>query len=151
MNKNLSAAFVARALKINYSGKLFGEDHINTYLGYQTEDAYGKYFYFLFKDPMREDLREHLTLHPLFLEQFVPNDGEIMFKFRVPDDVYEQVVHPFIRGKYSEIDRTYVEENFPRDPLSPTFVNRRILDKDDGLRRYWEDKIGCSLPQNAEV
>lgn len=78
------------------------------------------------------------------------SDGDLLFVFKVEDKDYEGVVKPFVDGKYSAVDRGYVDKFFPRNPNSATWWNRLILDKDSRVVSYWQSR-GVNLPKGAEV
>lgn len=74
-----------------------------------------------------------------------------MLVFRLKDEDKEKVVTPFLKGEYSKVDRTYVERNFPANPLHPNAASRLVFDKSDITRKYWENLLQVSLPEGAEV
>jgi hypothetical protein len=103
------------------------------------------------KAEITPELDKELEAHPLHSKTLELDDGTFLFEFTIPEESIEGVVKPFLEGRYSKIDRTFVEKHFPDDAFSDTHVNRRILDKDPSLREYWESKLGISLPEDAEV
>lgn len=74
-----------------------------------------------------------------------------MYVFSIPEKYKATVVRPFLKGQYSRIDRAYVEQHFPNDPYHRLYFNRRVLDRDPSLKEYWEEKIGVTLSEDAEV
>lgn len=81
-----------------------------------------------------------------------PVDGGIMVKLEIPEYYKTTVVEPFKRGKYSHINRSYVEQHFPKylSDGNPS-INYMILTKDERLKNSMEEFIGQSLPEGAEV
>lgn len=152
---NLSAYFVTPTLSMRQHTTLdpFGKDYfVDTFLGDGAyEEEVGTYFYFLYHDTMPDALRNAYERHPLYVTQYSPEEGVVMYKFKVPEEYKETVMKPFLRGKYSEVDRDYVESNFSKSPASPHYWNRLILDKADDVRNWQEERIGVELPPDAEV
>ena len=107
---------------------------------------------------MSETLIEQISSHPQIVSQ---NNEEGLYIFSISDKDKESIIKPFLNGKYSEIDRDYVAKNFPQKeyvgknshgrPIYKDLINYKILNKDQGLRDWWEEKYGLALPENAEV
>lgn len=149
---NLSSKFLTPVLDLKSPEPVYGPAFKNTYLkmeGYDCE--YGKCFFMVYDDSVSSTLEAHFESHPTFTDKLRPKEGETVFVFNIPEERYQTVVKPFIDGKYSRIDRSYVEEKFPKDPLGKLRLNRRILDKDPALRDEWSRRIGVTLPDDAEV
>ena len=78
-----------------------------------------------------------------------------MCKFRYDPTFRETVVIPFTEGRYSELDKKYVEMYFPKihfgedGPSRP--LNRRVIDRDPLLRKWWRTKYEIEIPEEAEV
>lgn len=155
---NQSSYFLTPVLGINYTQSIYTPSFVDTYLA-RVEDVQcdenscgidGTFMYFLYRDDVDPALANHFRNHNLFDTEFVPAQGYVLFRFRIPDNEVETVVKPFLAGRYSQIDRTYVDKNFPAGNAS--FAgNRAILTKAESMRKYWEDKIGQPLPEGAEV
>jgi hypothetical protein len=143
-----SAAFIVPLLKIGFKPTIYTQAFIETYLKYGEEEI-GRFLYLLYADDIESDLLEHFEKHPRFVSKIVPKDGKILIKLKIYDDEFTKVVEPFLAGQYSQIDREYVKSHFP--PVGATRLQRMIFDKDPSLRTYWEDRIGVSLPEDAEV
>ncbi len=149
---NLSSKFLTPLLDLKSPEPVYGEAFKDTYLGMEGFGCeYGKCFFFLYDDSVSPTLLAHFESHPLYLETIRPKEGEIMVAFKIPEERYTTIVKPFLEGKYSHIDRIYVEAKFPKDPTGKLRLNRRILDKDPVLRKEWSRKIGIELPPDAEV
>lgn len=130
----------------------YGPGFVNTYLGKKDYDCqYGQCFFLHYTDDVDPRLTTHFEKHPLFRDKLRPLEGEQLFVFNVPEESYNKVVRPFIEGKYSAIDREYVNKKFPKDPYGKLRLNRRILDKDPALRDEWSRRLGVTLPPDAEV
>lgn len=105
----------------------------------------------MFNNNLPDILSEYLQKHQSFVETYTPQDGCIMFVFALNESIKESYVKPVLAGKYSETDRSTVNLYFPNDPNHPRYGNRLVLDKSDLWRKEWENKIGVSLPEGAEV
>lgn len=155
---NSSSYFITPTIGLKYSGSIHTSDFIDSYLFTASDllcdeaecTVEPKYMYFLYKDTIDEGLKQHFMSHQQLEEVLTPAEGLILFKLRIPQEYVSTVVTPFIDGKYSEIDRTYVDTHFPA--TSTKYAgNRAILYKSPEMRKYWEEKIGVDLPQDAEV
>ena len=147
---NLSHKFVVRSLELGYPSEIFCSSYVNSYLGADGFE-YGRHLLLLYAGSVTETLSSQLKSSPYYSTTYCPKEGLVMFVFKITDDLYRKVFKPFIQGKYSEIDRGYVEKHYPRSPSSLVYTNRLILDKDDSLRIHWEDKLDVTLPPDAEV
>jgi hypothetical protein len=87
----------------------------------------------------------------MFSGFYNPTEDVFVYVFNITDAQHESVVKPFLEGKYSEVDRTYVEKYFPSVPSHHLYTNRLIFDKDDKVKRMWEKKLDVELPKGAEV
>ncbi len=125
----------------------------NAYLGdyvYSGEN-YGENLFLLYpSDVLSEDLKQKLEAHPQFVTTYQPQDGKVMFVYKLDEATKEKVVKPVIDGQYSKVDRTYVESNFPVNSTTLT-TNRMVFDKHPRLAQMWEERIGVALPEDAEV
>ena len=153
---NLSSYFLTPMLnlKATVSQNVFESPHFeDTYLRDRTfeNEELGEHFYFLFKDNLPEDMVKNFERHPLFTEKYSPEEGKVMFKFKVPEKYIETVVKPFLQGKYSRVDKDFVDEFFPNDPHSKSYGNRLVFEKHPQIRAIVEEKIGMALPDDAEV
>lgn len=99
---------------------------------------------------MPQDLVEHLQKHPSFVESYKPNEVSILFVFRLPKNASKYTAS-ILAGKYSEADRTIVDKYMPKDPSHFRYGNRLVIERDQRWRDYWEERIGTSLPEGAEV
>jgi hypothetical protein len=89
--------------------------------------------------------------HHRFVESYSPVDGDTLYAFKLSEDEQQKLVKPFVEGRYSKIDRDYVEKFFPNVPHHRLYGNRLVLDKSPRLKEAIEDELGVTLPDNAEV
>lgn len=148
--RNLSHKFVARSLDLGNPVTLYGPDYVNSYMGMPGFE-YGKFFVLLYKHTLSERVSSLLMSSTLYVTSLCPKEGELLFVFKVPDETYRKVFQPFIKGKYSEVDRSYVELHFPNDPASKLYGNRLVFDKSPIMRAKWEEALDVTLPDEAEV
>ena len=94
--------------------------------------------------------QEYLTSHVRY-ESTITFDDEVIYVFSLTDDEIRGVIQPFIDGKYSLISRDWVSKYYPPIPSHARYTQRRVCDKADSLRLYWEDYLDAELPPNAEV
>lgn len=148
---NLSSQFLLPLVGAN--GKtLLPPQFKNSYLaasGYSCE--YGKCLFLQYDKDVPSSTSSTLTSLPTYVETLSNStDEDLVYVFKVADEDYHSVVKPFLNGKYSAVDRGYVEKNFPRNPSSTLWWNRLILDKDPRIVNYWKTR-GVVLPDEAEV
>lgn len=153
---NLSSYFLTPVLNLRtHVGPdvLFNDAFVNTYLkdAKFEDEQLGGHFYFLFKSSLSPQMSGKLEGHPLFVEKYPIGEDQVMFKFKIPDEQVHNVVTPFLQGKYSEVDKTYVDANFPDEPTSKSYANRLVFYKHELIRKYQEERIGLDLPDDAEV
>lgn len=147
-----TAYFLRPTIKFD-SGTPSVASYENAYLGdYEyTKDEYGENLFLLYPtDTLSEDLIKKLEAHPQFVTTYVPTDGKTMFVYKFDEHTKDKVVKPVIEGKYSKVDRDYVESNYPLSS-SKLVTNRMVFDKHERLKQMWEDRIGTTLPDDAEV
>lgn len=133
--------------------EVFTKDFVNTYLAsveYPLEEV-GDFFYFLYNDTLPEYKTAAFEAHPDFVAKYTPETGKVMFKFRIPADVKSTIVTPFLDGKYSQVDKTYVDTHFPNDASNKNYTTRQVFEKHPAMRAYQEDRTGVELPPDAEV
>lgn len=66
-------------------------------------------------------------------------------------EAVDKIVKPFLDGKYSKVDREYVDKHFPDNPNHRLYGNGLVLRKHPAKKSYWESRIGVTLPTDAEV
>lgn len=123
------------------------------------EDIYLLFEYNSINDNF-EDLCSVLRSHENFLEEYDPQEGYVMIRFKL-NDKWKHIKDQLISGKYSLIDREYVKEFFnPKvivgesmygEYLYKDSVNYQILTKSPVLRERWEDKLGVKFKDEYEV
>ena len=163
MIANNTSSFILPILGLPV-GILLTNGFQSAYLGDETTNpgVWGEYLYLTFdKHELTQELIEELKDHGLLNKtyQSILDDSIQVYRFDIDEEDSESIVQPFIKGKYSEINREYVKENFYTFVHSESqgkiahkpIMNYLILTKDDKLREYWEDRLGCELPENAEI
>lgn len=130
---------------------------ISAYIGDQDmePEVWGERLYLLFlgdllKPFMIETLRNRKDFHTMR-----STAKGILMSFTFTDDFKLRVVKPFLMGKYSQIDRDYVKNHFQKHRFDGRkFIksnNYCILHKDPDYKAAWEERLGTSLPDDAEV
>ncbi len=143
---NKSSQFLLPLIKSE--GRKSNEFFIDSYLGDGTSTL-GDNLYLLFSKQMDAETSEKYTKAANFSTSYeVPNG--IMYVFSLTEEEKEKIVKPFLQGKYSELDKDYVEKYFPLDPKHALYGNRLVIEKSDKYVKYWSDQ-GVELPANAEV
>jgi len=128
----------------------------NAYLGDSRElEHRGQYLYLLMESDKKEKAK-WLTEKALYEKTLVgSNSEEYLLVFKIPEEDYYQVVTPFMKGKYSEISREYVDKNFSPivriGNVAVTDITYSILKKSQALREEWEELLNTTLPEDAEV
>lgn len=155
MGVSKTACFMTPLVELKYPGNIYTSTYHGTYMGDMSHtpkpEDWGKYLYFVYDGEVEEGLAEHFRKHPLFVTEYSPEEGKTTFVLKVPDEKFETVMKPFREGKYSEVDRTYVDEHFPRKFGTRLYANRLVFDKDKAMKEMWERRIGVDLPDDAEV
>ena len=81
-----------------------------------------------------------------------PDSKSILFVFEPDIETKLLILKPFLDGKYSQIDRAYVKNNFTQYLSNGNeSTNWMILNKSDNLRRAWEQAIGVKFTDDMEV
>ena len=123
---------------------------VDSYISDNTKDV-GTHIYLEYtRDTLNDLEREELISSQNFQTKYYVGDSEI-FEYNISEKDYTDIILPFLDGKFSIIDRDYVAKYFPNDPNSALYKNRLILDKSTLIRKEWEDRLGVSLPDGAEV
>tara|TARA_R110000851_G_scaffold214993_8_gene367706 strand:+ start:143 stop:439 length:297 start_codon:yes stop_codon:yes gene_type:complete len=83
-------------------------------------------------------------------------DGEqTIFVFRPDESTKATIVDPFILGQYSQINRHYVSDNFPKymkNTLGTRLSrNYQILNRDIKLVEMWEKRLGVIFTEDMEA
>ena len=160
MTYNKSVMFVSQMFEFDkapvkvYDDKYF----VNSYLVDPTLDGgtYQGNLYMVFREGLPPTLAEFLVSHPAFQTMYCTNDGSVVgpgvvvFSFAHGEYV-EGTVKPFLKGAYSKMERAYVEKYFPNVKTHPRYGNRLVMDKHPSYKAWQEERIGVSLPDDAEV
>lgn len=133
----------------------------NTYIGcieWEGEDAWGQYLYVEVEQDYSTLLLDTIRKHPMYAQDFYSKEGEFILVFKFTPEQQTQIVKPFMAGEYSKIDRNYVNQYFKsHTPSGHPSTNWQILNKDEALRRHWEQELNVtpyiriSIPEDAEV
>lgn len=134
----------------------------NAYLGYSTTDDYGEYIYLHFQ-PENEteklklaNLKGYIIQHPKFVKYVEEDDRHLLVQFQLTEHEKKHIIQPFIEGKYSQIDKEYVNSNYSQhvklhNGIVVSDVCYYVLTKADILKEYMESYLGTTLPEGAEL
>lgn len=86
-----------------------------------------------------------------FQSTYLVNENHTAIVYKIKADEQEKIVKPFIQGKYSQIDRGYVEKHFTPKGIKTNSVNYQILTKSPALKKYWENLLEVTLDDDVEV
>lgn len=141
---------IAWLYKIGLSNTYMGSNHFSG-----EQNVWGEYFFLEFhNDKLGESDISKLRACPYYISEYDPNDYITHIVFNIPQEYKEGVVKPFLEGKFSKIDRNYVNTfHGPtiRNGKQEIGYNYKILTKHHEPRSYWEMRLGMSLPPDAEV
>ena len=119
---------------------------------YQGNDEWGKFLYFQLNKNISETLLRQLRTHAWYKTELDPDSKSILFVFEPDIETKLLILKPFLDGKYSQIDRAYVKNNFTQYLSNGNeSTNWMILNKSDNLRRAWEQAIGVKFTDDMEV
>lgn len=116
---------------------------------FEGTDNWGKFFYILCSSDLTN--LDEMEQHPQFFGQYDISKDEIMFIYKFTEYQQLTIVNPFLRGEYSKIDSSYFYNTFSKYRGDRVSVNWLIYHKSPILRQKWEDAIGVTLPEDAEV
>jgi hypothetical protein len=134
----------------------------DSYLGdseYTGTNEWGENLFLRFHTDLIQDTLENTLMSS---EEFITSyaSGEnaeyTIFVFDLDDQIRETIIKPFLDGKYSEIDRVYVKNNFPKyvkgsNGRLKNSRNYKILHKDPKLAEQWEERLGVTFTEEMEV
>ena len=156
----LSTAFI---LPIFNFSEIIKKSYSKTYLGhrdYEGKDKWGNYLYLQVTSELLDGiLLSELRNHERYVTELDEEDY-VFFVFEFLPFEKENIVDPFLTGKYSQINKDYVNKYFPmRNKNGSVSMNWRILSKDNwdipkeilSLREYWLRRIGSPIPEDDEV
>jgi hypothetical protein len=155
MDYTLSTQLLLGMIPYQGSFKKLEEDGFkNAYLAFDDPNKIGDFFYFVFSEIPDERLRELVNLDAY--EDHFEIEEDTIFKFSLTEEQQTDIVQPFLKGKYSLIDRDFVKKHHPKlvyTGKGTYIINQAhlIMHKSNSLRKYWEDRIGVKLPPDAEV
>lgn len=121
---------------MGFRNPLLVSNLISTYLGnveYEGVEDWGNYFYMEYPlDGLSEFMLSELRTHVNYKYEYDTIDNTVIFIFNIGDRIKETIIKPFLEGKYSLIDREYVNRCFPKsNNLGSLSTNWRILMKDE--------------------
>lgn len=150
-----TALFLTPALSLKAPINLYGDYYEGTFKGDVHHETYKEwespYILMVYNDKLPTALATYLSTHPQFVEQYSPRKGHMTFVFKVSDQDQAGVVRPFLEGKYSKVDRKYVDRNFPDEPGHRLYGNGLVFRKSPAKKSFWETKLDTTLPPDAEV
>ncbi len=156
MSNTKTTSFITPILKIP-SSFLASNGFLNSYLGYylKTGDTWGECIYLSFEESkLTEHMVSYLMKHEQFLSSMVDGNTRI-FEFRVTESTQDAIVKPFLEGKYSKVDKDYVNNNFPKLTFSNGSMTLnpkwKVFYKHPDWAKYWEQRIGITFNDNMEV
>ena len=133
----------------------------DTFIGnveWEGEDTWGNYLYVVSKEDYSNMLLRTIRKHNMYVRDYYDDHGRFIVVFKFTPEQQEAIVKPFIEGRYSEIDRNYVNKNFKRSSgTGKISTNWQILHKDKALRDHWERELNVTsyiqihIPEDAEV
>lgn len=128
---------------------------INTYVGnihFEGDDDWGKYFHIQMSADTPSEILAELRNHSWYvIEEHFADPASIMFTFQPDAEITSSILSPFIKGKYSQIDRGYVNKHFSYKVNGMPNHNYLVLTKHPSLKAYWEERLNVTLPEDAEV
>ena len=100
-------------------------------------------------DPLFLKFEQALSKFKSF-EKEDPNDGFVLFTFRIPDR-HSKNFEKFMNGEYSKFSKLYKMtllefHNFDVDDLIG-----QVIFRSDTRRKALEEKLGCVLPEDSEL
>jgi hypothetical protein len=105
-------------------------------------------------------VKNRLTAHPKLDRDLLPvviREDDILYIFILTDQERELVVRPALAGKYSKIDRQYVDAFFKKvfiHPIKKVYVQSRnwqVLHRDEKLRQEMEEYLDVTIEPEAEL
>ena len=98
-----------------------------------------KYEAFLANSPLCQEI---YSIHSGFLH--IERNEKVMFVFKIPDEFLEDY-HNFLVGDYSKFSSKYTKL------FNPKSIPYKVINRDKGLKRVWEKKLGKKLDLNSEL
>jgi len=131
------------------------KSQIRAFIGNYSEprDLIGKFIYVLFRRLSQEDL-EILENTSRFVSATRYPDGDLA-KFYLTKKEINEIVKPFMAGKYSEINKDYIKEKFNRFITVNNAIVRNpvhsVVFKSKQYRERLEQRLAIKLPESAEL
>lgn len=126
-------------------GISFFKQLMNTYLFFEGE----RYACFLYKYSGTKKFATYersVEKHPCYVKTIDVSSDKVLFVMKCPDEL-EDVIDTFLKGKYSELPEKENLINFLKSNFGATDESTiiKVINKDAGLRRELEEKIGQSI------
>jgi hypothetical protein len=130
------------------------ENLLNTFLRFEDKPELTNHIFLLFKFSGRLpfiEYEDYLKNQELFEASFDPDEYNVLYAFKIPDS-HKNIYKKFIKGKYSEFPQDYKVHIFKFHGINdPSHRVAQVLFKHPDLREEWEDKLGMSISEDAEV
>lgn len=105
----------------------------------------GQYLYVLFKG---DSVPDKCLMHPL-LDNVIEKGEFRILRFRLPQDVVDNVIPLFMQGKYSKFPKEYLDKYLSED--TQFMGNRMIIEKDPTFKAELEEFLGMSIDDDLEL
>lgn len=129
----------------------YGDSLLGVFLGDDNQpelDAEGRLFLLISNVKSGENLILNLRAQPNFVIDYKINDFETMVVMQITPKFLTDY-RKFIIGKYSHLSDE--AKKLITDNSVENGTNVKILRRDKELRERWEERIGVTLPEEAEV
>ena len=123
---------------------------MNCFLLVENGEHYIQLLYRFSGDPLFLKFEQALSKFKSFERKEDPNDGFVLFTFRIPDR-HSKNFEKFMNGEYSKFSKLYKMtllefHNFDVDDLIG-----QVIFRSDTRRKALEEKLGCVLPEDSEL
>jgi len=146
---NKTTSYLAPMIKQDLSVFL-DFNFINCYLGDQGHDVEYKNHLYLrvapdsFSDKFKA-ISDLVRRSPEYVTDYDLPNKEVMFVFKISENYFEDL-RLFKEGKYSKIDKKYVERSFKKNSK-----RYKVFNQDPEYRAMLEESWEVRLPANAEL
>lgn len=126
------------------------------------EPHYKASLYLLFKPENMEAFQVFLNKEykrtKLLIEDYDYAGGYVVTVYKIAEE-YMKEYDLFLKGKYSKFRKKYMQlfpqvvkiENEDGKSVMETSLAYHIFDRTPSIREYWEEKVGTSLDEEAEM
>lgn len=151
---NRTTRFILPSLKLN-DDALIKMGLVNVYLGDNEYDVRWDLegcLYLLFKpEKLDSEFEEYCKLMrelSLYRDEYDVENG-VIFVLEIPQK-YKSILMPFKQGKYSKIDKTYVEDCIPRFINGKLSKRWKVLYKDKSILEELAKELGYATIEEAK-